>query len=87
MILRFLAFIGVMVLVARVTRMWLSALQPKPPIDGGDRDLSKIDDVMIKDPYCNVYFPKRDGVQLRFRGEDLYFCSDACRDNFLAERK
>ena len=87
MILRFLAFIGIMVLVAKVTRMWLSALQPRPPLGGDNGDLSKIDDVMVKDPCCQVYFPKRDGIHLRFKGEDLYFCSDTCRDRFVKEHQ
>jgi YHS domain-containing protein len=46
----------------------------------------EIDDIMIKDPYCEVYFPKRTGVHLKHAGEDLYFCSADCRDKFLAER-
>ncbi len=43
----------------------------------------KIDDVMIKDPYCDAYFPQRNGVHLELGGKDLYFCSDRCRDEYL----
>ena len=43
----------------------------------------KIDDVMLKDPYCDVYFPERDGIHLNHKVEDLVFCSTECRDNFL----
>ena len=46
-------------------------------------DIGKIDDVMIKDPYCETYFPKRNAVQLNVDGEDLYFCSAECKDNYL----
>ncbi len=49
-----------------------------------DNDLAKIDDVMIKDPVCNVYFPKRDGVLLKEKGKKIYFCSSECRDTYLA---
>ena len=45
----------------------------------------EIDDVMVKDPYCEVYFPKRDGVHLNINGKELYFCSTECRDKFIAE--
>jgi YHS domain-containing protein len=38
---------------------------------------------MIKDPFCEIYFPKKDGVHLRIDGKDLYFCSEECRDKFL----
>lgn len=43
----------------------------------------EIDDVMVKDPYCEVYFPKRNGVHLKIDGKDLYFCSTKCRDNYI----
>ena len=43
---------------------------------------AEIDDDMVKDPYCGVYFAKRDGVLYRVQGQDIYFCSEACRDKF-----
>jgi YHS domain-containing protein len=43
-----------------------------------------IEDVMIKDPFCGVYFPKRSGVQLKWNGRDIHFCSESCRDKFIA---
>ena len=45
----------------------------------------QIDDLMIQDPYCEVYFPRKEGHHLRFKGEDLYFCSKECRDKYLSE--
>jgi len=45
-----------------------------------------IDDVMIKDPYCEAYFPKREAVHLRLEDEVLMFCSTRCKDKFLAAR-
>lgn len=46
-----------------------------------------IDDVMVKDPFCSVYFPKRNGVNLRVAGESLSFCSTDCRDKYIAQNK
>ena len=43
----------------------------------------EIDDVMIKDPFCEVYFPRRNGVSLNFEGRELLFCSPECRDKFV----
>jgi YHS domain-containing protein len=43
-----------------------------------------IDDVMVKDPLCETYFPKRDGVKAVIKGETIYFCSEKCRDQYLA---
>jgi len=45
----------------------------------------QIDDIMIKDPYCETHFAKKDGVHLNLRGEDFYFCSSECRDKYLAQ--
>jgi YHS domain-containing protein len=47
------------------------------------RSSGEIDDIMIKDPYCEAYFPKRNAVHLRFGGKDLYFCSTQCKDKYV----
>ena len=44
----------------------------------------QIDDVMIKDPFCDAYFPRRNAVSLKINGEVYYFCSKACRDQYSA---
>jgi len=46
----------------------------------------QIDDIMIKDPFCETYFPKRDGVHLKVDGKDLYFCSSDCRDKYVVQQ-
>jgi hypothetical protein len=46
----------------------------------------QIDDVMIKDPYCEAYFPKRNAVHLNLNAIDLYFCSKECRDKYIARQ-
>jgi uncharacterized protein len=48
-----------------------------------DKPLGEIDNIMIQDPYCHIYFQKNEGVHLRTKGKDLYFCSAACRDKYL----
>ncbi|MCF8068509.1 MAG: hypothetical protein K9L30_08000 [Desulfobacterales bacterium] len=53
------------------------------PVDNGQ--LEKIDDIMVKDPYCEVYFPQRKGIHLRHAGQDLYFCCQECCDKYKAE--
>jgi uncharacterized protein len=47
---------------------------------------TRIDDVMVKDPYCDAYFPKRNGVSITIEGREFCFCSKECRDKFLASR-
>jgi uncharacterized protein len=50
-------------------------------------DLTRIDDVMVKDPFCETYFPKRSGIKAVIKGETHYFCSTACRDKYLEQSK
>lgn len=47
---------------------------------------TKVDDVMIKDPFCGTYFPQREAVALNWDNDELYFCSTACRDRFLTAK-
>jgi uncharacterized protein len=46
-----------------------------------------IEDVMVKDPVCGIYFPQREGVELRHGGQTFVFCSKACRDRFLKNQE
>jgi YHS domain-containing protein len=46
----------------------------------------EIDDIMVKDPYCEIYFAKKDGVNLNIKGKDVYFCSKECKDKFLDKK-
>jgi hypothetical protein len=43
----------------------------------------QIDDVMVKDPNCDAYFPKRKGVALKMDGQELLFCSEQCRNEYI----
>jgi len=44
----------------------------------------EIDDLMVQDPNCRAYIPKREAVLVQKNGKKLYFCSEKCRDNYLA---
>ncbi|MFO7964683.1 MAG: hypothetical protein R6U50_12225 [Desulfobacterales bacterium] len=77
LLLLYLAYLAVRMLMVKFGRssQW-----------GPGKELGKIDDIMIKDPYCQVYFPKKDGVHLREDGKDLYFCSTDCRDKYIEQK-
>jgi YHS domain-containing protein len=45
-----------------------------------------VDDIMIKDPVCEIYFPKKDGICLDIDGNEVCFCSKECRDQYLKTR-
>jgi len=80
--MRLLIIIGIAYLAYRALKSWmLQNVSTEKTVTG--ETTGEIDDVMIKDPFCQVYFPKRNGVHLKADGEDLYFCSKECRDRFI----
>jgi YHS domain-containing protein len=81
--LRLLIIAAVVYFLYRGLNRWLRG--PASPF--GDRlghgDATAVDDIMVKDPQCQAYFPKRKAVQARIDGRDHYFCSTTCRDKFV----
>ena len=78
LILLLIAYLGY-----RGLKSWMLQNMPSDKSVSG-RASGEIDDVMVKDPFCEVYFPKRNGVHLRHQGGDLYFCSTECKDKYIA---
>ncbi|MDY6790267.1 MAG: hypothetical protein SWH54_03255 [Thermodesulfobacteriota bacterium] len=84
--MRLLIIIGIAYLAYRALKSWmLKNVSTEKTVTG--QKAGEIDDVMVKDPFCQVYFPKRNGVHLKVDGKDLYFCSRECRDRFIEMRK
>ena len=50
------------------------------------RETRQIDDVMVQDPVCKVYFPKREGVAAKVDGQIMYFCSEECMKKYLENK-
>jgi uncharacterized protein len=55
--------------------------------DPTGRHREPVDDVLVKDPVCKTYIPKKQALALLHDGKTYYFCSDACRKAFLAEKE
>ncbi|MFN2368143.1 MAG: TRASH domain protein [Desulfurivibrionaceae bacterium] len=43
-------------------------------------------DVLVEDPVCKVCVPKQQAVTLQEAGKTTYFCSDECREKFIASK-
>jgi hypothetical protein len=82
--LKFLILFGVGYLFYRSLKSWMFPDERKKTVSG--KKANQIDDVMIKDPYCEAYFPKRNAVHLKVNSHDLYFCSKECRDKYIARQ-
>ena len=39
---------------------------------------------MVLDEVCRVYVPKARAKQVKWKGKEVYFCSQACEEKFLA---
>jgi YHS domain-containing protein len=46
-----------------------------------------VDDVLVKDPVCLTYIPEKQALVLLHDRKTYYFCSEACRKTFLAEKE
>ncbi len=74
--IRLIMLLGVIYVASRIVK---SLFLPH-----SDAEEERADDLMVKDPCCNLYIPQREGIYLRRGGEDLYFCSTRCRDRYVA---
>ena len=83
--MRLLILLGIVYLCYRFLKSWILK-EPSSHQTVSGKKAGEIDNVMVKDPYCEVYFPKRKGIHLKVKGEDLHFCSPECRDKFIESR-
>jgi YHS domain-containing protein len=51
---------------------------PEKTVDGED---------MVRDPQCGTFVPRSDAVHKSVGGTTHYFCSEKCRDDYLAQTK
>ena len=70
----------------RVMKNWMMSGSPSPD-NVSSASTGEIDDVMIQDPVCGVYFPKGNSVELQYKGEKLFFCSQECKATFIHTHK
>lgn len=83
--IKFLILFGVGYLLYRSMKTWMFP-DSRPKKNVSAQTGGEIDDVMIKDPFCEAYFPRRNAVHLNLNGNDYYFCSTACRDQYIARQ-
>ena len=80
--MRLLIFLALLYLGYRALKSWMTSTSSSKTATY-DKPAGEIDDVMVKDPFCEVYFPKRNGIQLVIEGQELFFCSTECRDKYI----
>lgn len=85
--LRLLIIAGLIYFLYRAINSWLTKHISGTGESADNRNSGEIDDIMVKDPQCQVYFPKRKAVRMTTNGQELFFCSAECRDKYLLEKK
>lgn len=85
MLIRLLIYLVIGVLVYRAAKTWFGG-GGKRQVSGADRNLQRADDALVQDPQCGVYLTRRDAVTLNSDGETLHFCSESCKQQFLADK-
>ena len=85
--MRLLIFLALLYLGYRALKIWirrnvLNGTNAYRHTGPGDQ----IDEMMVKDPVCDIYFPKNSGVALHIDGKTLYFCSEECKKKYLSEK-
>ena len=61
---------------------WLTGNGDKRRVSRQRGGEGQVLDIMVQDPNCGTYIPKREAVRARVGGEELYFCSKKCRDEY-----
>lgn len=84
--MKLLIILAVGYLCYRAMKNWMMS-GPPPPDEVSSASAGEIDDVMIQDPVCGVYFPKGSSVGLQYKGEELFFCSQECKAKFIHSHK
>jgi uncharacterized protein len=85
MLIRLLIYIVLGIVLYRAAKLLFGQSRNTGRPGRGDAE-EPVDDVMIQDPQCGVYFPQNKAVVLKAGGRTLYFCSEECRERYLAER-
>lgn len=83
MIIRVLILAGLIYLIYRGRKRWLEFKSSVQDVVEQMSAPQQVDDIMVQDPFCKVYFPQREGLHAKHKGEDLYFCSQECKDKYL----
>ena len=60
------------------------SLPSSPPNSERAGQSEQVSVALVQDPQCGRFIPQHEAIRLSRRGQDLYFCSPACRDEYKA---
>ncbi|MCI4445270.1 MAG: hypothetical protein JHC32_04510 [Candidatus Aminicenantes bacterium] len=71
-------------LIYQVVRFFQSIGEEKPKKQSNPDSPPK--KMMVKDEICNTYLPEEEAIKEIVNGQVHYFCSEECRQKFLAKK-
>ncbi len=83
MFVRLLIFLIIGMVVYRAAKTWFGGATQRQVGRPGNLP-QRADDALVQDPQCGVYLTRSDGIALNIDGQVLYFCSEACKEKYLA---
>lgn len=87
---RYLLIVLAVWLLYRVLRRWMTggSAAGRERVQGQPGQASgEIMDVMVQDHQCGVYLPRHEALRVQTAEGERHFCSEACRDAYLAARR
>ncbi len=69
--------------VARSLGLWPQAPRPLEPNRGPDQG----PDLLVQDPVCKTFIPRREALRTEKGGTTYFFCSEGCLKRFLSSDK
>jgi uncharacterized protein len=85
-LLRILAFIATLWFIRRLFRPGYHRAA-RAPGHGSGSVRPQPQKEMVKDPVCGMYMDPRLALRQEEKGELLFFCSEECRQKYMAARK
>jgi YHS domain-containing protein len=88
-----IGWIGRVLLILLIVRLVISMFSPRKPAaqsssrgERGGRGVPSEKTVakLVRDPQCGTYVAENTAIAARHGGEVLHFCSERCRDEYLA---
>lgn len=87
MLLKLIIWAIVLAVIYRAAKSWFGQTgKQQERMTGAGGFSGQVDDVMVKDPFCGIYFPMGEGVSLEHDGRTMHFCGTECRRRFLDEQ-
>jgi YHS domain-containing protein len=73
-----LGYLGYLIIrkVAQALGLW-----PQAPLPGSRRDQEP--DVLVQDPVCRTFIPRKEALKAEKDGKVYFFCSEGCLKRFL----